>query len=281
MTRKKFVVLTLTIIVGLIGALAQPADAYTWAPGSTATIHPGVQVISAGGQCTANFVFTNGSDVLIGQAAHCTGNSAATSTNGCKQEKPPLPLGSPITVQGASHSATLVYSSWNAMIAGGETDGATCAFNDFALVRLHPDDVRNVNPSVPAWGGPLGTGRARNLSSVYTYGNSGLRFGLRQLSPKTGVVLATHPSGWNYTVFTATPGIPGDSGSAMLNQSGAGLGIVVTIGLLPPGNNGVTDLAHAINYARSHGLPGLTLINGTRSFNQSAVGRLSGMLFAR
>jgi len=241
-----------------------------WAPADQATIHPGVQTVSDSGQCTANFIFTNGSDVLIGQAAHCTGSSAATSTNGCEQDPPPLPLGSEVEIEGASRPGVLVYSSWNEMLANGENDESTCAFNDFALVRIDPADVAKVNPSVPSWGGPQGTGTSAEGEQVYTYGNSSLRLGVSQLSPKTGYTVAVDPSGWSYDVYTATPGVPGDSGSAVLNADGAGLGVLVTVQVAPlAASNGITDLGKAVAYARSHGLSGLALVNGTEAFDGS------------
>jgi hypothetical protein len=48
------------------------------------------------------------------------------------------------------------------------------------------------------------------------YGNSGLRLGITQLSPKSGVSLGTSGGGWTHPAYTVTPGIPGDSGSAFL-----------------------------------------------------------------
>ncbi len=44
------------------------------------------------------------------------------------------------------------------MQATRETNQDICAFNDFALVKLHPADVGKVNPSVPGFGGPTGVG---------------------------------------------------------------------------------------------------------------------------
>lgn len=62
---------------------AAPATAApSWAPVSTAAIHPGVQTLTAGGQCTANFVFYDAANVYLGQAAHCSGTGAATETDG-------------------------------------------------------------------------------------------------------------------------------------------------------------------------------------------------------
>jgi hypothetical protein len=273
-TRTRFLLVLLAVLLGTTSpALAKTAKTgrtAAWAPAATAAVHPGVQTHSPSGQCTANFIFTNGTSVLIGQAAHCTGNGAATSTDGCAQEAPPLPLGTKVTVDGASKPGTLVYSSWNAMISAKEKNANTCAYNDFALVRLDPADAAKVNPSIPFWGGPSGVGTAASLDNVYTYGNSSLRLGVTALSPKVGTVPEQlfDTGGWSTTVYTASPGIPGDSGSAFLNASGKAMGILVTVDLLPyPGSNGVTDLGKAMAYARSHGLGGLQLANGTESFS--------------
>jgi hypothetical protein len=250
------------------GATATSTDVAAWAPADDAAIHPGVMMFTDGAQCTANFIFTNGADTLIGYAAHCAGTGAATDTNGCDAES--LPLGTEVEIDGASQPGTLVYSSWLAMQAAGESNAAACDFNDFALVRIDPADVAKVNPSIPAWGGPQGTGTTAEGEQVYTYGNSSLRGGVTQLSPKTGTTVGVDPSGWSYDVYTATPGIPGDSGSAVLNQDGEGLGILVTVQIAPlAASNGITDLVKAVAYARTHGLSGLTLVDGTEAFDGS------------
>ena len=164
------VVTCATAAVPMVAAQAPPAAAApTWAPAATAPIHPGVQTVTAGGQCTANFVFYDASNtVYIGQAAHCSGTGGATETNGCDSGS--LPLGTPVQVGGASQPGTMVYNSWLAMQAAGETNPDACAFNDLALVRLNPADFGKVNPSIPFWGGPTrhrherhGAGRERVL----------------------------------------------------------------------------------------------------------------------
>src|SRR5687768_9905828 len=196
---------------GLVGILAAalavlvlaPAAASAWAPAGQATVHPGVMTYTEGAQCTSNFVFTQGSDVYLGQAAHCSGTGAATETNGCDSGS--LPLGTPVEVNGASRPGTMVYNSWLAMQAKGETDPNACEYNDFALVRIDPADVGKVNPSVPGFGGPTGLGGAADGAIVYSYGNSSLRAGVTQLSPKQGVVVATTGNGWSRTVYTVTP----------------------------------------------------------------------------
>ena len=254
--------------------------AQTWAPASTAKIHPGTMMYTDGAQCTANFVFYDASNtVYIGQAAHCSGTGGATETNGCDSGS--LPLGTPVEVGGASQPGTMVYNSWLAMQAAGETNPDTCAFNDLALVRLNPADFGKVNPSIPFWGGPSGidTNGTAAGENVYSYGNSSLRGGVTQLSPKQGVSLGDAGGGWSHNVYTATPGIPGDSGSAFLNSAGAALGVLSTVQIAPvAGSNGVGDVSREINYMSSHSSLGAQLANGTQPFNPNIAANLLGAL---
>lgn len=248
------------------------ASAATWAPAETAAIHPGAQMVTDGAQCTANFVFTNGADVFIGYAAHCAGTGAATDTNGCDAAS--LPLGTAVDIDGASQQGSLVYSSWLAMQSVSRPDADTCAYNDFALVRVDPADHGSVNPSIPHWGGPNGLNTLGNPtgSQLYTYGNSSLRFGITELSPKTGVSLGTTASGWSHPTYTVSPGIPGDSGSALLDASGKASGVLSTLALAPlAGSNNFGDLSRELAYAQSHGQSGLTLALGTVAFDGSKL----------
>jgi hypothetical protein len=244
-------------------AAADPA----WAPAASAPIHPGVQTDTNGGQCTANFVFFDASDnVYIGQAAHCSGTDGNTATNGC--EAGTLPHGTPVNVDGATRPGTIVYSSWVAMQAAGETNGDTCEYNDIALIRLDPADRGRVNPSIPFWGGPTGTATTTAQGEkVLSYGNSSLRLGITQLSPKEGFSLGASGGGWTHQVYTVTPGIPGDSGSAFVDRQGRAFGVLSTLQLAPlVGANGVSDVSRMIAYMESHGGPDVTLANGTEPF---------------
>ena len=173
----------------------------------------------------------------------------------------------------------MVYNSWLTMQARGETNANACAYNDFALVRINPADVGKVNPSVPGFGGPTGVGGAGGLgSTVYSYGNSSLRGGVTKLSPKQGVVVQNTGGGWSHTVYTATPGIPGDSGSGFLNASGQAIGVLSTLQVLPvAGSNGVGDLGKEIAYMRANSsFSGVQLAPGTEPFNPSLVGAILG-----
>ena len=262
-----------------VPATAAPTDVTAYAPADTARIHPGVQMYTEGAQCTANFVYTDGSGATyVGYAAHCAGTGEATDTNGCDAAS--LPLGTRVSfVEGGSLAGegttvgegTLAYSSWLTMQQRGETDEDACAYNDLALVRVDAADVGKVNPSVPFWGGPVAvntTGTAAG-DTVYSYGNSSLRGGVEVLSPKQGTSLGTEGGGWSHPVYTVTPGVPGDSGSAFLDAEGNALGTLSTLALAPlAGSNGVGDLSHELTYAQEHGpLSGLRLVPGTEPFS--------------
>src|SRR3954471_17939217 len=141
----------------------------TWAPASSAAVHPGVQTFTDGGQCTANFVFYDGAGTeYIGQAAHCSGTDGNTATDGCTSGS--LPTGTPVDVDGARKPGTMGYNPWLTMQQLGEKDPDTCAYNDLALVKLDPADYGKVNPSVPFWGGPTGVGPGAAGQNTYSYG---------------------------------------------------------------------------------------------------------------
>jgi hypothetical protein len=250
-------------LVGTAPSFAEPA----WAPADSATIRPGNQTFTNGAQCTSNFVFYDASNtVYIGQAAHCSGTGGATETDGC--DSGTLPNGTPVEIENATQPGTMVYNSWIAMQQAGESNADACAFNDFALVRVNAADAPNVNPTIPFWGGPTGlTGSVPDTEKVLSYGNSSLRLGIRELSPKEGIKLATEGNGWSHQVFTVTPGIPGDSGSAFIDRQGRAFGVLSTVQLAPlAGSNGVGDLSREIAYMESHGGPDVTLANGTEPF---------------
>ncbi len=278
----------LVSVTGVVAALmslllplapAQAADP-TWAPAASAKIRPGVQMYTDGAQCTANFVFTDGAgQVYVGYAAHCAGLGGATDTDGCLNDS--LPIGTPVTFNTGGSllsegtqvgTGTLAYSSWATMDAVGETDANTCAYNDFALVKVSAADVAKVNPTVPHWGGPTGIDTDGTVAGdrLYSYGNSSLRGGATTLSPKTGISLGDDPAtdGWTHPLYTLTPGVPGDSGSAFLSAGGAAIGTLSTLGLAPlPASNNIGDLAHELAYAQRHsGIAGLELALGTEPF---------------
>ena len=258
------------LALALAGAVATAAPAA--AAHAEPTIHPGVQTYTEGAQCTANFVFTDGVDTFIGQAAHCSGTGAANETDGCLAES--LPLGTKVEVDGATQPGTMVYNSWLTMQAVGEQDQNACSYNDFALVKLDPADAGRVSPEIPVLGGPTGinTEGVGFGESVYSYGNSSLRLGISQLSPKEGTSLGTTGGGWTHPVYTVTPGIPGDSGSAFVDDQGRALGVLSTLAIAPlPASNNVSDLNKALTYANTVGGQSVSLVQGGAFSGEGAI----------
>ncbi|HEY8771382.1 MAG TPA: hypothetical protein VIM03_12620, partial [Thermoleophilaceae bacterium] len=186
-----------------------------------------------------------------------------------------LPIGTAVDVTGASKPGTLVYNSWLTMQGSGESDANTCAYNDLALIKLEPGDVGATNPSIPFWGGPTGVNSAGTATgdTVLSYGNSELRGGVTELSPKQGKSLGDDGAGWSHNVYTATPGIPGDSGSAFMDSTGKALGVLSTVQLAPlAGSNGVGDVGRGVAYMHAHGGPAANIVNGTEPFTGSIGG---------
>ena len=275
-----FLAIALTTLVGPAPSnAADAALASRWAPAARAKIHPGVMMYTKGAQCTGNFVFKDRRGrVHVGYAAHCAGTGAATDTNGCKATSRPLGTRVRFASDGSLVSAgttvgwgRLVYSSWRTMQRLDTKRPNVCAYNDFALVRVGAKHVKKVNPSIPFWGGPVGLNTRGTAAGdrVYSYGNSSLRGGVTELSPKTGVSLGDEGHGWSHPIYTLSPGIPGDSGSAFLDSKGRALGVLSTLAVAPlPASNGVGDISRELGFARRHsGIPGLHLVKGTKPFS--------------
>jgi hypothetical protein len=218
-----------------------PGALTAWPAADSASIRPGVQVVSDTGQCTSNFVFTSldNASVYLGLAAHCVEG---------------LDIGAPLDINHGAATGTLAYSSWQTMADVAETDGAALEYNDFALVLI-PNEARGlVSPAMRHFGGPIGLAESAGVASgdkVLTYGNSGLRQEIDPASWHEGYVLER--AAWTSTVATVTPGVPGDSGSGVLTGDGRALGILVTLTVAPlAGTNGVTHLDQALAYASEH-----------------------------
>ena len=157
---------TLSLLLFFVPGVATAAP--RWAPAASATIRPGVALLTpldarSGNACTANFVYTARGATYLGMAAHCAGTgSSHDAGSGCIE--PTLPVGTTVLVRrtdGGTSDATLAYSSWLTMRERGEHDSQRCAYNDFALVALAPADAARVNPTVPELGGPDRRGHRR------------------------------------------------------------------------------------------------------------------------
>lgn len=224
------------------------AGGFEWATPDAALIRPGVQVVSETGQCTSNFLFVgaDGASLYLGLAAHCVEG---------------LELGAPLDIADGAASGTLAYSSWLTMGEVGEKDADALEHNDFALVLVAAEDRAKAHPSMLHFGGPIELGASDAIATgdkVLTYGHSGLRPHAEPLQWHEGYVVET--SAWSTTVYTLTPGIPGDSGSGVLDADGRALGVLVTLTITPlAGSNGVTHLDRALAYAEEHAGLAVTL----------------------
>ncbi|MET3962535.1 hypothetical protein ABIE44_002469 [Marmoricola sp. OAE513] len=283
--RKRLLAAALAVVpvAAALVAVSPTADARTsWASESAATIKPGVQMYTKGAQCTANFVFRDkAGNVYVGYAAHCAGLGESSDTNGCTTKS--LPLGTPVQfVTGGNFFSSgktvgtgkLAYSSWASMAKLKTKDGARCAYNDFALVKVDSGSVKNVNPTVPGFGGPTGLAAPPLAAKapIYTIGNSSLRTG--NASKKTGKVLnrvAGTPV-LAYDIQTGSPGIPGDSGSGFMDGAGRAAGVLSTLSVgisLTPVTNTMGNIVYELAWAQKYsGIKGLVLVNGTRGFKK-------------
>ncbi len=273
-------VLSLVASFLLVAGLSVGAGASSHAA-TTRPISPGVQMYTAGAQCTANFVFRDRRGrVYVGYAAHCAGLGESTDTNGCTTKS--LPLGTRVAfATGGSllsdgttvGHGKLAYSSWLTMQRLRTKSATRCAYNDFALVRVVRADRGKVSPTVPVWGGPTGltSRQLRAGEAIYSYGNSSLRGGLGLFNAKTGTVQGPVAGGLAYDIDTgSSPGVPGDSGSGFLDRDGRAVGVLSTLSVglgFPPVANTMGSLYREVVWARKHsGIRGLRLVKGTTPF---------------
>jgi len=229
----------------------------SWAPLESASIRPGVRVITPMGggaaECTSNFVFRrpDNATLYLGVAAHCFGEDPSKA----------VALGTKVQVADIPHAGKVAYNGW--LLDPSDA-------NDFGLVELRNDaTVRpHVNPSVLHFGGPTmlaDSSQALPGTHVITYGHSVQRGDDDPENPREGYVL--QHDGGRTTVVTDHPGIQGDSGSGLMTNAGAALG-VLSMGTTNPTNGGVpnrqfpsvnyyVDLDAALAYAKAHGPPEL------------------------
>ena len=267
----------LSMITGAVAAVAisaagvsSSASAATpsWAFESTATLHPGVMAYTAGAQCTANFVYTDG-------AATCT---SATRRTAPAPARPPTPTGAD-TVAAARHTGHLQprreRSSARArgrhrhpglLVVAGDAEGR----RDRRRTPAPTTTSRWSRSTRPTSRTSTPPSRSSAARTRWRHRHVGRRQdlqlrqlarcarGSRQLSPKLGVSLGDNAGGWTTLVYTVTPGIPGDSGSGFMDANGNAFGVLSTVAIAPvAGSNGVGDLRKELAYANTHGMTGV------------------------
>lgn len=236
-------------------------------------IRPGVLVQASGSQCTSNFLFAlNDETVYLGVAAHCFSLDTNAGIDPCETAN--LAIGfDQVIVENASQPAELAYSSWSAMQQAGEQPGSNaCQFNDFALVKLHPDDIANIHPAVFSVGGPISlfSGVASVGDPVLIYGRSSATLDADPLVVRQGEIVDVLGNGWSYDLLLDGLVAPGDSGGPVLTGDGRALAVINTFGLVfgtgnllsPPVRGGAVNLDMALQYAKDNGFiqPGVSLL---------------------
>lgn len=212
-----------------------------WASARSATIHPGVSVqVGNSPVCRAGFIFTDGTHAFIAIPASCAGTGPADNS---KCDVGQDPIGTPATIGGAKYKGKFVYSSLVTMVLRGQTHKVNrCSFNDLALVRIDPRDIKRTNPSVPVLGGPAGVSQdqpaAPDQLSVYL------------TTASNAQALDTSGGGWSHAMMVDGPVAGSDLGGPVLTDNGKGLGMVSGL----PTSNGrtlVNDLYREVRYLRT------------------------------
>jgi hypothetical protein len=202
---------------------------------SLTAVSAGTCMVSPSG-CTMNFVFTDGASNYIGTAGHCAGNGQTVIVQvGARVD----PNDSLIVMLAAIGN---VVSSWNAGIG-----------RDFALVRINPG--LKVVPGMAGALGPTGVLCLDPVGQPVMHYGHGYIFAVEQGTVKFGEVIPdltllfdfTSPNGFNWAGY----GVPGDSGSGVMNDAGLAVGDLThgigVAGVPVPGLSMGTDIQGIFN----------------------------------
>jgi hypothetical protein len=202
---------------------------------SVTAVSAGTCMISPNG-CTMNFVFTDGTSNYIGTAGHCAGRGKTVIAQIATRVDP---TDSVIVTLAAIGS---VVKSWNQGIG-----------KDFALVKIDP--AFKVVPGVSGALGPTGVFCGDPVGQPIMHYGHGYIFFVEQGYPKFGEVIPdltllfpfTTADGFNWVGY----GLPGDSGSEVMNDAGLAVGDlthgIAIAGVPVPGLNFGTDMQGIFN----------------------------------
>lgn len=217
----------------------RPNPVVPWASGEEATIFPGAILHTEAGDCPISYVLTRPETgaVFLATTAYCVRD---------------LGLGALAGAGEGGDVAVLIYSSLQTMAEIGEEDPQALEYNDLAVFHLDRSSHARANPTLPG-GGP----HAMADASEIALGDRLRAFAPGELVPeplewREGVV-AGHAGEWAFLTYTVLPGAPGSLGGAVVDTSGAAVGILVTLGVFPdPGANGVARLDTMLAYAEEN-----------------------------
>lgn len=200
---------------------------------SVTAVSAGTCMVSPSG-CTMNFVFTDGTSSYIGAAGHCAGNGKTVIAQVATRVDPTNTI---VTLAAIGS----VVKSWNQGIG-----------KDFALVKMNPGSTSS--PASPALG-PTGVFCGDPVGQPVMHYGHGYIFFVEQGYAKFGEVIPdltllvpfTSPDGFNWVGY----GLPGDSGSEVMNDAGLAVGDLThgigVAGVPVPGLSFGTDMQGIFN----------------------------------
>jgi len=216
-------------------------------------IHPGDTVTMSGVTCEVGFILKHKKVRYVAVPASCAGTDDGAPTNGCEEAQ--VPYGSRAHIQGALHTARLVYSSFTTMQARGSTAANRCASNDMVLLRLNKHDWKRVSPGVPGSSGPTAT----------THHPPAQHSSLSVLLQTTAsaIAMATSDNGWQHALAVEAAVQKANVGAPVMTPQGHAVGMLSAIpGTGPFGTSAAFDLHRELQFLHTvHGFHHVTLMH--------------------
>lgn len=215
------------------GALsAMPRDHSFTFESCIGAIRPGALMTSPSG-CTFNFVFRDSASALyIGTAGHCTSS-----------------VGQRVSAEGVGGFGTVVYRRFSGV-------------NDFTLIKIDADKHSRVNPTLCAWGGPIGAADPGSSLPKDVFLEYGWGF-VTLFAPHTRARAHVEAQAYPAHITWTGVGSGGDSGAPVVNQAGYAVGIH-TFGQTPFAGvvlEGGPSMANVLSMGRT-AVPTLELVTG-------------------
>ena len=206
-----------------------------------AGLSPGDLMTTDAGSCTLAYILASPTDLYFATAGHCIQVDQVAMN----------PDYGEIGV-GAFHFLEPE--------TGSQSDGSPGM--DFGLIRIDPALYGDLNPKVCGWDGPKGMYDGSGEGGLTRHYGHGVVFG--DLGPTTqqreGYFLFTDEQAFYWTGFA----VPGDSGSAVLDENDLALGVFTHVlagaNGVPPADNGGTLLTRGLELAAEGGFTDLRLV---------------------
>lgn len=172
--------------------------------------------------CTANFVWTDGSRMLLGAAGHCFLPATKTATAGPGADYDPAATHVRVCVSGCTFGGQSGFVLQGTTVTLGPVLYARQSLNgvdvgnDFGLVEIPTALAGSIRKAMPVWGGPKGSAQIGLGSLVCLYGNGIVVGEVFATKARAGIGISSDSTRWSANI----PSLPGDSGSAVEVCSG-------------------------------------------------------------